>query len=975
MKKYLNFAFFSACLFGSTAKADVYIGLDDIERALTNGETLRSLLADKLGEDFNGINLTVSENDIEFSQSLPNYEVGDCDGFITGHAELKNIEAGFDLDKSTSVQLREANIEDDITLNLNISGELKVAGDLSVKGGVLCNSLARDSAALDYRWSVSGDIEAKVKFVQQLSGSVLALTPHIDLTNNTKVSLTRSDLDSDNALSALELFEVWGTVITSMLMPEVNNRISVEIENIERKINNDMETFVVDIGSASSLTSTQLASLDRGISNIFSTSLPLEYIASHREELLAILLSDDISDATDLAEVGLFQEGVACELIYNALTVPLKNDDPSISSNAFYETRFSEFCAHYADSNLLGNGKTITAAQSQKWTLNPALKIDWGVSSIIGNSQPFMQRKVYKTIGSGSSSCSLEMRIYKKNISDRGLKPLMMLHGGGWFQRGVSFLSMESQISHYTDAGFVVFAPFYRLTGSSDGPSECNQVTGEQITQDVASAFEYVVNQRNFYGAENGKVALLGQSAGAHLATWLSVNNSYKHLIDKVVGYYGIYDFKHVAENVEPLAPQNNSADYPGADANSFGTKAMVGFLGMTPTQIQNNPQHAAIVENTFTDIIASNPSLYPDYFLIHGRRDSLIPPIQSARMCDAVGGTQNYSWDQPGEIFTTGIAGTSCNSRNSFLFFIEDASHGLDICPRGIACDAIHSNAATREQNVTQTALVQKKSIAWLQGKPVSPLSLDTLKPDLTVMPWYQSDFDVISAKIRRSVFGQAQCLLTLESDALPLRYYEAMLPANRVGGAIDGLPVHHSMLDGRYNVVYDCGISKSQSDFTIEMTNSGCPKGAYRKVIDTHAVNFENLDGRKYDSGCTYVARNLTNWSLIEATNTKFVRKKSVSIASPRGTITVKSGATQYLQKAQKTDQWSQYHSGGSRSCYIDYRVTKEEFDPLTGARISNSSTIKTYRYQYLTWKWYQKKKYCPSTNISLDLNKIAW
>ena len=971
MKKYFTMGFFAIGFLSSIAKADIQIGLDDIENALTEGQSLRSLLAEQLGEDFNGINLNVTQNDIEFSQSFAEVSTGDCNA----SAKLKNIVATFDLDKSSSAQLRDANIDEDITVNLNIAGTLKVVGDLSGKAGLFCNTLARDSARLDFRWDVSGYIEAKVKFVQLFTNGVLELTPKVDLTNHTRVSLTRSDLNSSNTFSVLELLEGWAMLFTSALMPQVNAQISTEIELAEDRINAGMETFTVDLGSASELSVSQLASLDRGISNIFSTSLPIEYIAAHRQELLSVLLSDDINDASDLAGLGLFQEGVACELIYNGLTVPLKNDGSAINSGAFYETRFSEFCSQYADPNLLGNGKTVTSNHSQKWTLNPALNIDWSTSSIVGNSQPFMQRNVYKNVAKGSSNCSLEMRVYKKDIAANGLKPLIMFHGGGWSKRGIPFLSMESQISHYTDAGFVVFAPFYRLIGNEDGPSECNQATGEQITEDAAAAFEYVASHRYRYGAGNGNIALLGQSAGAHLAAWLAVNENYRNQIDKVIGYYGIYDFKHVAENVKPYNAALSSADYPDINADSFGTKAMSGFLGMTPTEIEKNASSPAILENTFTDIIARNPGLYPDFFLIHGLGDSLIPPIQSARLCDALGGTTNPNWSQPGSIFSSNITGSQCYSPNSFLFLISDTNHGLDICPRGVTCDGTHLNPGTREQSIRQAALAQKKSIAWLQGKAVSITSVDTLKPDLTVVPWADSDFDFLSAKITRSVFNRVSCELRVESDGLPIRHYAKTLPSNRVGGQIDELPIDHVLLDGRYNVVYDCGSSQAHSDFTIEMTDESCPSGTYRKIIDTHAVNFENLVGRKSDSGCVYTTANTTGWINRSITNTTIVRDRRSDVLSPRKTLEVKSNVVTSKKTARRTGQSSTYHSGRKRSCYLDYSVKTETFDPLTGERLTNTSTSKKYRYKYLTWKWYQSKKYCPSTFRNIELNKVSW
>ena len=398
----------------------------------------------------------------------------------------------------------------------------------------------------------------------------------------------------------------------------------------------------------------------------------------------------------------------------------------------------------------------------------------------------------------------------------------------------------------------------------------------------------------------------------------------------------------------------------------------------MTPVvsapQIKNSPRAADILEHSFTDIIASNPDRYADYFLVHGKADALISPIQSAKLCDALGGFDNYAWDQPGEIFTTGLSGTHCYSRNSFLFLVDDASHGFDICPRGVTCSALHTNPSTLENNVRQSALIQKRSIDWLQNKPVSTSSLSTLKPDLRVMPWVDADFDLLSAKVARSVFGYHSCTLRIVNDKTGAISHSVNLANNRVGGDIDGLPVDHALLDGRYNVVYDCGTSQSHSDFTIEMTSQSCPKGSYRKIIDTHVANVENTEGRMYDSGCVYTTSNTGGWTYDYNTN-QVTRIQRANVMSPRKTVAVKSNGLTHVQSAYRTRQTSTYHGSNKRSCYLEYVVAKNEVDPLTGNSTSYVSTTKSYRYKYLSWKWYQKKQYCPSSTVNLDFNRVVW
>lgn len=264
-----------------------------------------------------------------------------------------------------------------------------------------------------------------------------------------------------------------------------------------------------------------------------------------------------------------FGAGVACEAINNKYAINLPNvpiyslnsgscavaslsapdqgryysDPDCINEIAFRPADFADFCQAQLGPDakqLLGNAASwqpdfnqandpLPSIASQKWTSVPSSQFDMGVISKTGTNAPFMKRIKYKTITGlprGTGTCELEMRIYKSSISATGLKPLLALHGGTWQGRGFSFLGLEATSNFLTQRGFIVFAPFYRLANDSNANIECNGAGWRDITEDVQDALDWVKVNGPKFGATSDRVALFGQSAGAHLSAWLATENS-----------------------------------------------------------------------------------------------------------------------------------------------------------------------------------------------------------------------------------------------------------------------------------------------------------------------------------------------------------------------------------------------------------------------------------------------------------------
>ena len=399
----------------------------------------------------------------------------------------------------------------------------------------------------------------------------------------------------------------------------------------------------------------------------------------------------------------------------------------------------------------------LPAVPSRKWTVLPVTRLDVGTLSTTRNQQPFTKQLRYKTILNGprgNGECGLEMRVYKKQITEQGLRPLLAIHGGTWKNRGFSFLGLEAMISHFTERGFVVFAPFYRLAGTREGNVECNAASWRQITADIEDALQFVKDHSRAFGAPASRVTVFGQSAGGHLAAWLASHRPDD--VDKALLMYPPLDFVDFLRNAAP-----DGAIY--AAFADFGMNALAGYYGAIHGDREVNLaviDPAALVEDataeqilpwipeTAFDLSLVDPTAPPAYLLrcasrtqteitpltlarppaalleclksdlaeflaensffrffeqnpvvplysIQGAADELVPYAQTIKLCNRLD-----SIDRPLEL-TTDVVEYTC-AQNSHAVVIGNANHALDLglcvgplCPAGPP-DSTSRNAVT---------------------------------------------------------------------------------------------------------------------------------------------------------------------------------------------------------------------------------------------------------------------------------------
>jgi acetyl esterase/lipase len=342
------------------------------------------------------------------------------------------------------------------------------------------------------------------------------------------------------------------------------------------------------------------------------------------------------------------------------------------------------YCELLLDPSTLGEGE---GAVPDQWTLSPGTRLDLGARSLDDVGQPYLQRRTYRNIETAGGICNLEMRIYspRPGITNQG--SLLALHGGSWSARGFGFFGLELTIPHFVEQGFVVFAPFYRLLGTSEGSTACNNSSIMEIVDDAEAALEWVRANASTYGGTE-KPVVFGQSAGAHLALSLAVNQS-----ESVVAGVLLYpptDFTDFALRVRNDFYENTQG---------IGILERVIGLGAAEADLNASP----IPENSFPIRIVESGLNIPPLLMIHGMADDLVEARQSIRLCDALAGREPLAVDAPTPSLTQLREIVSCGE-NSSLQLIREGKHALDLCVADIriATDLCPSGSSQSRQEVS---------------------------------------------------------------------------------------------------------------------------------------------------------------------------------------------------------------------------------------------------------------------------------
>jgi acetyl esterase len=180
---------------------------------------------------------------------------------------------------------------------------------------------------------------------------------------------------------------------------------------------------------------------------------------------------------------------------------------------------------------------------------------------------------------------------------------VIIVHGGG-FTGGNKQVYVTPIFEPLTRAGFAWFSIDYRLAPQYKFPA---------AVEDVDRAIEYVKSYAAQYKVDTRRLALLGESAGGYLVSYVGTQTEPKWRVAAVVSFYG---------------PHNLMGEYEMRQRQGKEPGALTAFLGITTFD-----------EKAF-DLLRQNSPInrvrsgLPPFLLLHGTADDLVDYQQSVEMC-----------------------------------------------------------------------------------------------------------------------------------------------------------------------------------------------------------------------------------------------------------------------------------------------------------------------------------------------------
>lgn len=674
--------------------ATINVTLAELDQAIAstrdNPDAIQRLVLGKIQQRLLQADLQFVDGEVLYQDTIVDELVEDgCTS-----TRIQQLQTNISLAGDTAINFSFESLFDPLQFSLELNTGINSAGRARQVFGFRlgnCVEVASDS----FSFTANGPLRLSLALSVELNpvwvtADTLRVRPIINIDGELREGQINVSVDDSVLRSFLEDF----------LQDEVDqlfgaDRIRDEIADLQSRIDEQLQESLGDevsgSGSDGSIDVKLPASDDEQILALYELLTPQarfplteSYLQSHRLELLAALILNDnealaeITSSAAECELGsVLQTAIQPRPVYRKDAESCAVVSRPVAGGSYFsdrlcqqpfdfvETTLADFCSVALDPLRLGNPMS-RPEQLQRWSLSPGTQFDLGAISIQGKPQPYVQRLNYKTVYTAAGECQLEMRVYGDQPNPVNKKVLIALHGGSWQRRGTGFLGIENMATHFVDAGFVVFAPFYRLVGESDGTAECHNASLDDILEDVNDAMDWVNTNAGEFGA-SGKPLVFGQSAGGHLALSLAVRRAQE--IERAMLFYAPTDFGDFIDQVKI-----------GAYSGEQGQRILAAVTSSDSLQsIDTNSE--LVRDNSYPSIVAAQPNNYPPVFLLHGESDSLLPFRQSVRLCNGMSGDVESGPAGLDLNTTSARRVVKCDERGSQLHLISEGEHTLDLC------------------------------------------------------------------------------------------------------------------------------------------------------------------------------------------------------------------------------------------------------------------------------------------------------
>lgn len=177
---------------------------------------------------------------------------------------------------------------------------------------------------------------------------------------------------------------------------------------------------------------------------------------------------------------------------------------------------------------------------------------------------------------------------------------VILVHGGGWI-RGDREFNVAPLFEPLSQSGFAWFSISYRLA--------TDFLNLGTAVDDVSDAVTYVRKNAAKFNVDPNRIALVGESAGAHLASLAAMRDP--HAVAAVVALYSPSDLETLAKTSNAVPSQVREA----VRASGLGEMILSHLRSLSP------------IQHVRRDL--------PPFLLIHGTADTVVPYEQSVRMLE----------------------------------------------------------------------------------------------------------------------------------------------------------------------------------------------------------------------------------------------------------------------------------------------------------------------------------------------------
>jgi acetyl esterase/lipase len=191
----------------------------------------------------------------------------------------------------------------------------------------------------------------------------------------------------------------------------------------------------------------------------------------------------------------------------------------------------------------------------------------WSLENALGQRERTVQARLWRDI---PFARKLKLDVYqplvRPAVGDQ-YPAVIVIHGGGW-RNGDKQDWFVPHNRYIASQGYVVFSIQYRLSGEALWPAQL---------EDVQAAIRWVKEHAPDYGVDTDRIALMGRSAGGHLALMAAYCADEVTRVRAVISLYGVVEMRwpEYEEGSAIVAlmgglPQHKPSEYESATPLNF---------------------------------------------------------------------------------------------------------------------------------------------------------------------------------------------------------------------------------------------------------------------------------------------------------------------------------------------------------------------------------------------------------------------